>query len=82
MENLFSKVKKSRVVRTTKSAGIRKGISELEILRRAYEIYMETGVPYASEIEGLYEIDKDSQVSPDFKSIEGFDTPGKNQLQL
>ena len=70
MENSFSKVKKNKVSRKTKTAGIIKKITELEILRRAYEIYMETGVPYATEIEGLYEAERDPGNSADLKSAE------------
>ncbi|MGC1389878.1 MAG: hypothetical protein WA816_02485 [Bacteroidales bacterium] len=68
MENSVTKVKKSRTARISKSAGIPKRISELEILRRAYEIYLETGVPYASEIEGLFEDGRDSGDYTELKS--------------
>jgi hypothetical protein len=54
---LISRIKKSDKVATTKSHTTINGFTELEILRRAYEIYMETGVPYASEMEGLFEVE-------------------------
>ena len=70
MENSFTQVKKSRVSRKAKAAVMIKRITELEILRRAYEIYMETGVPYATEIEGLFEVDGNAEISTEFETSE------------
>jgi hypothetical protein len=78
MENLITKTKRRRVSRTTTGTGMKKKVTELEILRRAYEIYMETGVPYASEIEGLTEEDTDSGKYTDFK----FPDSGLSEMKL
>jgi hypothetical protein len=82
MKKLISRIKKSDKVATTKSHRTIKGFTELEILRRAYEIYMETGVPYASEMEGLFEVEGGSADSSYLNSFEGYSPKVKRRIQL
>jgi hypothetical protein len=54
MENSITKTKKSTVEKKSKSTGSRKRITEVDILRKAYEIYMENSDLSAKSIDDLF----------------------------
>jgi hypothetical protein len=50
MENMNAKTGKSNLNTTSKSDRMDKGISEPDIMRRAYEIYLENSINFSDEL--------------------------------
>ncbi len=50
MENMNAKTGKSNLNTTSKSDIIGESVSELDILRRAYEIYLENSINFSDEL--------------------------------
>jgi hypothetical protein len=54
MENSVIKAKMNMGLWTSKPISLGKKIAEVDILRRAYEIYMENGNTFSNEIDELF----------------------------
>jgi hypothetical protein len=82
MENSITKAKKSRHVRTSKSIDTRKRITEVDILRKAYEIYIENSDFSSNEIDHLFRIERELGESHNLGSSVGYPPSGKRCIQL
>jgi tripartite-type tricarboxylate transporter receptor subunit TctC len=59
MENSIVKTAKSREIRSAKSRKAQKMISDEDIRRRAYEIYLENGDSFPDELDDWFKAEKE-----------------------
>ena len=68
MENSVIKAKMYMGLWTSKSISLGKKIAEVDILRKAYEIYMENGNPFSNEIDDLFSDENETGEPENLKS--------------
>jgi hypothetical protein len=68
MENSSIKARMSVGAWSSKSIGLGKRIAEVDILRKAYEIYMENGNPFSNEMDDLFRDENETGEPENLKS--------------
>lgn len=82
MENTSIKTRKLLTLRKPVSRDLKKSIDEVDILRMAYEIYLENSHIYADEMNDLIRTIKEPKVSGNVVPTIINSIPAKRSIQL